>query len=276
MNRMMITSAVTMGQLQKKLDTIGHNMANLNTTGYKRREANFQDLLYQQFETQPKEEEEVGRRSPNGVRQGTGAKLAETRLRLEQGSIKETGRDLDIAIMDESQFFQVMIENENGNQETQFTRDGAFYLSEIDNELTLVTKNGNPVQGINGRITIPQDFQDIHIKETGEIDVTYNDGYTETIAELDLVEILRPDLLQSVGENRYRFPDVEELGVTQEVFRVLEPGEAKLKQRALEQSNVDLSKEMTDMMLTQRLYQFHAKSISIADQMAGLVGDLKS
>lgn len=266
-----------MAQLQKKIDTIGHNLANSNTNGYKSRETNFNDLLFQQINNQPNANEEIGRRTPNGIRQGSGAKLSETNLRMEQGSIKSTDRSLDLALKRPNDFFELLVE-ENGDFTTRYTRDGAFYLSPYDEgEMALVTGNGDFVLGTNGEpIFVPENFKDIKFSESGEVIVTNNDNTEESLGQLQLVQVLRPQLLQATGENQFALPDLEQLNLLdEEVYQVVEGEEGLIQQRALEMSNVDTATEMTELLTAQRSYQFNAKSISIADQMAGLISNLR-
>lgn len=277
MNRAMLTASVTMGQLQKKIDTIGQNLANTNTNGYKKRETNFNDLLFQQINNQADPTKEVGRRTPNGIRQGVGSKLSETNLRMEQGSIKVTERPLDIALTKSLEFFELLVE-ENGDFATRYTRDGAFYLAPYEEgELALVTSNGDFVMGAEGEpIFVPEDFKDIKFTDTGEIVVTYDDNTEESLGQLQLVQMFRPQLLQSTGDNQFALPDLAQLGLLEEeVYQVVAAEEGSIQQGALEMSNVDIATEMTELMTAQRSYQFNAKSISIADQMSGLITNLR-
>lgn len=266
-----------MGQLQKKIDTIGHNLANSNTNGYKSRETNFNDLLFQQINNQPNANQEVGRRTPNGIRQGSGAKLSETNLRMEQGGLKITDRPLDLALKRPNDFFELLVE-ENGDFATRYTRDGAFYLSPYqEGENALVTGNGDFVLGTNGEpIFLPENFKDVKISETGEIVVTNHDNTEESVGQLQLVQMLRPQLLQSSGENQFALPDLEQLNLVEdEVYQDVSGQEGSVQQRALEMSNVDTATEMTELLIAQRSYQFNAKSISMADQMSGLIANLR-
>lgn len=277
MNRSMLTASVTMGQLQKKIDIIGNNLANSNTNGYKSRETNFNDLLFQQINNQPNANQEVGRRTPNGIRQGTGAKLSETNLRMEQGGLKITDRPLDIALKRPNDFFELLVE-ENGDFATRYTRDGAFYLSPYqEGENALVTGNGDFVLGTNGEpIFLPENFKDVKISETGEIVVTNHDNTEESVGQLQLVQMLRPQLLQSSGENQFALPDLDQLNLVEdEVYQDVSGQEGSVQQRALEMSNVDTATEMTELLIAQRSYQFNAKSISMADQMSGLIANLR-
>lgn len=276
----MITATNTMSQLQKQLDIIGHNLANVDTTGYKKRQVNFSELLSQQFNNQPVNEQEVGRVSPNGVRVGVGAKLGSTNMMMTQGAIKPTDRELDIAFTKENQFLQILVD-ENGVQVPRFTRDGALYLSPANdgtNRVSLVTSSGNPVLDQDGEpIVFVDNFNEIQISANGELTVVPQAGVPQTF-NLSVVEIKKPQLLQAVGENQFALPDLAELGIADDVFVSLQGdlrGQVSIQQRALEQSNVDLTTEMSNLMLTQRSYQFNAKSISLADQMMGLVNGIR-
>jgi flagellar basal-body rod protein FlgG len=275
--RSMITAANTMNQLQQQLDVISHNIANVNTNGYKRRQTSFGELLVQQFNNLPHDEQ--NRLTPDGVRRGVGAKLAATSLVLKQGTIVETGRPLDVALTKEGQFFRVLMQHENGTEEIGYTRDGAFYLSPSannPNQLMLVTSDGNPVlDSRNEPIFINDGFKDIQISATGAIRVTAPNGEVMQTFDLGVTTILRPQLLESLGENRYRLPN----GVNEDDVAVNMTGNLRgqigIQQSALEQSNVDLATEMTDMLMTQRSYQMNAKSIAFSDQMLGLINGIR-
>ncbi|WP_088104366.1 flagellar hook-basal body protein [Halalkalibacter urbisdiaboli] len=279
MNTSMITASVTMGQLQQKLDTISNNITNSNTTGFKRREATFSDLLFQQVHTQSDLSKEVGRLTPAGLRVGSGARIAQTALRLEQGAIMSTDRELDFAISVRDHFFQVGT-IENGQQENRLTRDGAFYFSEDpDNNqlLTIVNSNGDFLLDAEGnRLNVPVNFSKLNLSNTGQLTATLNDGNTVNVGQLSLIRVLKPQLLESVGGNQFRIPDVAALGYQEgDVFEAVAAGESYVTQGALEGSNVDLSREMSELIATQRHYQFNTRAISMADEMSGLVNGLR-
>ncbi|WP_456277475.1 flagellar hook-basal body protein [Bacillus sp. AK128] len=271
MNRSMITATNTMTQLQKQLDNISHNISNVNTTGYKKRETNFQELLFQQFNNQPIAGNEVGRLTPNGIRQGTGAKVSHTSLQLTQGNIVPTERALDVALIKGNQFFEIEVDGE-----VQYTKDGSFSLSVLPTgETQLVTSDGHPVLSETGPIIFGQGSNGFSISNTGALSVNYQDGTTENY-DLSIVQIQRPQLLESVGNNIYGLPNLDNLGILEvDVFSAIVRDDISVQQGALEQSNVELQKEMTEMINTQRSYQFNARSISIADQMMGLVNGIR-
>lgn len=279
--RSMITATNTMSQLQKQLDTIGHNLANLDTTGYKRRQVNFSELLYQQYNNQPVASQEEGRLTPNGIRQGVGARLGHTNMLLTQGAIKTTDRQLDLAFTKANQFLQVLVE-ENGIQVPRYTRDGALYLSPAANgQVTLVNSGGNPVLDQDGEpIVFEDNFKEINISANGILTVTPSEaGMPNQTFALSVMEVRKPQLLEAVGQNMFALPNLAQLGIAeQEVLVSLEGdlrNQVSIQQGALEQSNVDLTSEMSDLMLAQRSYQFNAKSISVADQMLGLVNGIR-
>src|SRR5699024_5677574 len=155
MSNAMIQAAVTMNQLQSKLDMIGNNLANNETTGYKSRQADFASLLFQQIDNMTDPANAEGRLTPDGVRIGSGAKLGSITNNFTPGVNSETGRALDTALPESNHFYQIQV-TENGTNETRYTRDGAFYLSPINNEqaVMLTTKYGHPVIGENGPIVI--------------------------------------------------------------------------------------------------------------------------
>src|SRR5690625_1338388 len=119
MSRTMIQAAVTMNQLQNKLDMIGHNLANSQTTGYKSRQTEFSSLLFQQMNNLTDEANLVGRVTPDGLRVGSGAKLGTINSDLSIGSLTETGRALDVALLEGDMFFQIEVAGD-GTTETQY------------------------------------------------------------------------------------------------------------------------------------------------------------
>jgi flagellar basal-body rod protein FlgG len=289
MNIPLVTAATTLNQLQKKIDTISNNIANMNTTGYKRREATFQDVLTQTVKNQPHASKEMGRVTPYGLRVGHGAILGQTTMNYAQGAVQETGRPLDLMVEGESGWFRTLREwtDEEGNarSETNYTRSGAFHTQPdpVYNDLfRLVTSQGQPVlDEFDFPIVFDANFQNIEISSEGTIRVHYaDDPNNPEEIQLSLAQIHRPDLLEAMGENSFRLPanlelenpavtvvDLREMGANEQPFKV--------RQGALEASNVDLSQEMSELMASQRLMQFQSRSISIADDMMGLANSLR-
>jgi flagellar basal-body rod protein FlgG len=272
MLRSMITATNTMGQLQKQLDTIGQNLANIDTQGYKRTETTFSELVRQQFTNGTSERDEIGRFGELGIRQGTGAKLAGTVV-FSQGALKQTGRALDLAFTVPNQFLQIDV-----NGETQYTRDGTLYLSPATdgtNRLMLATAEGNLVLDENQNpIMLDDTFKELKISNDGTLTaVPINDADMPQIFDLGVVQIDRPEILAQNGNNRYSLNDAGAGQIT--YLDGANRRDVSIQQGSLEMSNVDLSKEMTDLLISQRSYQMNAKSVTMGDQMLGLINGVR-
>ncbi|NJP37402.1 flagellar hook-basal body protein [Bacillus luteus] len=274
MNQSMINSAVTMGQVQYKLDNVGHNLANADTTGFKRRDTSFADLMFRQVQNQRVGPYEEGRDTPAGIRRGSGAGVAQTAIRFEQGTLQQTGRDLDAAITEPGFFFELAAA-EDGTR--RFTRDGAFYLSPAeDGTNQLVNGEGEYILGADGApAAIPENYAGLRIDETGGIFVTDEDGTEIAAGALQTVEITKPQLLEQQGGGIVSFPDLEELGAAEADVLADGNGAQVVQQQALEMANVDTAKQMSDMVAAQRHYQFNASAANMTDQMMGMVTNLR-
>lgn len=262
MNKTMITAVNTMSQLQRQFDVIGSNASNISTTGYKRAEVSFTDLLYQQNINMYRQNEDIGRTTPYGIRLGTGARLNQIQTVGEQGMLQRTDRELDFALTQPNQFFKVLVQDEEGNGVVHYTRNGAFDVTPTaDGQLMLVTGEGYPVlDADNNTIVVPVDEMEL-----------------QAGALIGIAQVNRPQFLERSGGSMFRLPEepvVDEALVLQNLTPA-EQQEAGLQQRVLESSNVNFAKEMSDLMLTQRSYQFQSQSISIADQMLGLINSVR-
>lgn len=288
MNHSMINSTVSMQGLQQKLDIIANNMANINTTGFKRKEATFHDVLTTTMR-QPETFQQVGRMSPLGLTQGWGAKLSQVQTLMAQGSLKQTDMPTDLAIEGDA-LFEVTIPSvdENGQPVTRtaWTRDGAFALKAQPGDtenVYLTTQEGHLVLGTDNQpIRIPNDTR-IRIETDGRV-LSYNDripGLPAQAGQLKLVQVVRPQLLRNLGDNLYVLPEEIDPALG-EVVRVVatdaanpEAAKVKVQQGFLEQSNVNLTEEMTELMLTQRAFQLNAKALTSADNMMYLANTLR-
>ncbi|WP_433745293.1 flagellar hook-basal body protein [Falsibacillus pallidus] len=280
MNRQMITATNTLSQLQQKMDIISHNMANVDTSGYKRRDVKFSDLMYQQFNNQLNNNQEVGRRTPYGIRQGTGARVSQAQLNLSQGNIISTNRPLDIAFTKENQFLKVLVQDENGS-DVQFSRDGAFYLSNVNGQETmLVNSDGRPILDENNQqIVIPGKVNDYIVSPNGQFTAKLESGQKVSY-NLGVISVNKPQFLEQKGQNLFGLPqNMNGLGVSANDIYTEMTGANRaaisMRQGVLEQSNVDMGKEMTELINVQRAYQFQARSITMADQMMGLVNGIR-
>ncbi|WP_152656834.1 flagellar hook-basal body protein [Oceanobacillus sp. CFH 90083] len=272
MSRIMNQAAVTMNQIQSKLDVIGNNISNTNTAGYKSRQVEFSSLLSQQINNLNAPENAEGRLTPDGIRVGAGAGLGAIHLNPLQGSMMETGRALDAALTEENIFFQVN-RIENGQEETVYTRDGSFFLSPVAGDmLALTTSDGHPIIGQEGPIEIQDGFDAIEWNDRGQLIVTRGDEQAAE-AELAIVEAVRPSALEAEGDNFFAVAAEADMD---EIIQAYAGEDAVINPQALEQSNVDLSQAMTDMLAAQRLYQFNSRSITMGDQMLGLVNTIRS
>ncbi|MCM3356458.1 MULTISPECIES: flagellar hook-basal body protein [unclassified Psychrobacillus] len=279
MLRTMITATNTMSQLQSQLDIIGNNLSNSNTHGYKSKEVKFQELLYQQFNNDKLDK--ADRQSPVGIRYGVGAALAQSQMNWKQGSIQSTGRDLDFAFQEPKQYFQVIMPDGQNGEKTAYTRQGAFYVSPVENgQLMLVNGEGYPVADAQGQaITLREGVSRFSVNESGVLVAEYPDGTTDQ-RELAVSVLQKPQFMEHLSAAYIVIPEnLDELGANAEDVMVdlqgAARGEISLSNQVLEMSNVDVSKEMTDLMTTQRQYQFSARSISIADQMMGLINGIR-
>lgn len=269
-----IQAAVTMNQLQDKLDMVSNNMANDQTTGYKSRDGQFASLLYQAIDNHTDPANAEGRQTPDGIRVGSGAKLASSNIDLTPGSVEETERGLDTALREKNHLFQVQVDK-NGETETRYTRDGAFYLSPVDDgdALMLTTEDGHPVLGEEGPLIFSDDADDVQVADDGQVIVKQGDE-EETVGTLAIVQAVNPQMLEAAGENAFRLPDVEGLAAG-DVIEQVPLGSDMLQSSALETSNVDMAKQMTDMLEAQRSYQMNARTISTGDDMQELVNQLR-
>lgn len=272
MSQTMIQAAVTMSQLQNKLDLIGNNLANTNTTGYKGRQAEFSSLLYREINNLTDADRLEGRMTPDQLRTGSGARLGAISLDMTQGSFNTTGRSLDAALINKNHLFQIQ-KTSNGQTETLYSRDGAFYLNTADDQgnLMLVTADGNPVLGKNGPIVLEPGFDDVSISSNGEL-VVQRDGESAVEGQLALVEAVRPRFLEAAGDNLFRLQD--SVNADQIITEVAGNGDL-INGGALEAANVDTAKELTDLTVAQRAYSFNSRTITMGDQMLGLVNQLR-
>ncbi|MGE8207065.1 flagellar hook-basal body protein [Heyndrickxia sp. NPDC080065] len=277
MNRSMIVASNTMNQLQKQLDIISNNMANAQTNGFKKREVTFTDLLAQSFNNQPNKNDEVGRLTPAEIRLGVGAKIAQSQMVLKQGNLKETGRPLDIAFTNEKQFLKVLV-NTNGVNQVRYTRDGALSLSPISqNEVMLVNSEGYPILDENNQmITFNRNANQFSISGTGNLSVKLPNGKLQNV-NLGIISLEKPQFLEKVGENLLGLPENVGVNVSNVLTELTGPlrNQVSMKQGSLEESNVDLGKEMTDLINVQRSYQFQSRAITLSDQMMGLVNGIR-
>lgn len=279
MLRTMTTATNTLGQLQNKLDIIGNNLANSSTHGFKAGEVSFQELLYQQFNND--KADVAPRQSPQGIRYGTGAMIGQTKMNSKMGSIQMTGRELDFTLTTPKQYFNVIMPGNGGAEETAYTRQGAFYVSPVANgQVMLVNGDGYPVANANGEpITFADDVKSYGVRSNGTLEMTMNDGTIQT-TQLGVSVIERPDLMVHLSGTYIGLPEnIADLGVTPAQVMTNLQGATRnaitMENSALEASNVNYQKEMTDLINVQRSYQFNSRAVTLADQMLGLINGIR-
>jgi len=275
----MITATNTMGQLQNKLDTISNNIANSDTLGYKSKEATFNELLYQQFNNDKLDQAQ--RQSPVGIRYGSGAKIGQIQSNQKQGSLQTTNRDLDVAFTKSKQYFNILMPDGENGTKTVYTRQGDFYLSPLNNGTVMVVNaDGYPLADSAGQaITLPENAKNFVVRDGGVLEASYPDG-TSIRTDLAVSEFQKPQLMEHISGAYVGLPNnLAQLGYTQaEVITELQGANRQqigMQNGTLEMSNVNLSKEMTDLIQTQRSYQFNARAVTLADQMLGLINGIR-
>ncbi|MGB3425236.1 MAG: flagellar basal-body rod protein FlgG [Castellaniella sp.] len=246
---------------QTNMDVISNNLANVNTTGFKRSRAVFEDLMYQTMR-QPGAAVGAANQLPSGLQIGTGARVVATERIHTDGGLKETGNALDVAILGKG-FLQV----EMPDGSFAYTRDGSI---QRDQNGMLVTAGGYPIQpGIN----IPDNALSISISRDGTVSVTQPGaaGTNVEVGQLQLSTFINPTGLQSMGENLYLETDASGPA------NLLQPGldgAGTLMQNYLETSNVNVAEELVNMITTQRAFEMNSKAVQTSDQMLGRLTQL--
>ncbi|OWY37348.1 flagellar basal-body rod protein FlgG [Xenophilus sp. AP218F] len=241
-----------------RLTAIANNLANANTTGFKRDRMVFEDLFYQ-VDKQPGSKVDDNNLSPSGVQLGNGTRLVGSQKVFTTGPLAATGQNLDVAIVGQG-FLQVKM----ANGETGYTRDGHLQLNANGQ---LVNANGLPLEP---EITVPANASKIMISETGVVSVMEGDSAMPTeIGQVTLANFINPTGLLALGDNLFQETAASGAPTT------ANPGSealGKLKQGSLEGSNVQVVEEMVDMIAAQRTYEMNTKVLSAADNMLQHLG----
>ncbi len=254
------SSATGMEAQQLNLDTISNNIANVNTSGFKRSKVEFQDLLYQD-RRQAGGQTGAGGTVPTGVSLGNGTRVASTSKIYTQGQLTETGEEMDIAINGNG-FLQ--INQDDGS--IAYTRDGTLKRSPTGE---IVTSDGKVVTGLG---TVPTEAVSVFIAPNGQITYTLADGTSQSGGQFQLARFPNPGGLRALGGNVFQQTEASgqaEIGV---------PGEngfGSLEQGYLEMSNVNVVQEMVNMIVAQRAYEINSKAIQTSDSMLGIINQLK-
>jgi flagellar basal-body rod protein FlgG len=261
MIRSMYSAATGMKAQQLYMDTISHNLSNVNTTGYKRSKIEFQDLMYQTLKEAGVRNAE-GEMAPCGIEVGLGVKPAATQKIFEQGSFNSTGNSMDVAISGEG-FYQVAMPDGT----IAYTRDGSFKTT---SDGTIVNSDGYPILP---QISIPDGSQQLTISPTGQVTVILPGQETSTeIGQMELARFINPAGLRALGGNLYGVSDAsgEALIETPKTN-----GMGELQQGSIEASNVQVVDEMVNMITAQRAYEIVSKSIQVSEEMLQIANNLK-
>lgn len=257
------TAATGMLAQQRNVEVISNNIANLNTVGFKRQRAEFQDLLYQTLERPGAISSESGTVVPNGVQIGTGVKTGSVYRIVEQGNVTATGNDFDLAISGKG-LFRVLLEN--GDE--AYTRAGNFAISA---QGQIVTEDGHEVAP---GLSVPDDAVDISISEDGTVEARISgEQNLREIGQLDLVTFFNESGLEAVGDNLLLETAASGEPVTGNPG---DPGFGTILQGFVEASNVDPVQEITSLIAAQRAYEMNARVIETADQMLSVNANLQS
>nr|MBF0221271.1 flagellar basal-body rod protein FlgG [Desulfobulbaceae bacterium] len=259
MIRALYSARTGMNGQQTQLDVIANNLANVNTGGFKKSRAQFEDLFYQTLRSVGAETV-AGGVVPTGVQVGLGTRVTSVQKIFTQGDYTQTGNDLDMAIEGDG-FFQILRDGES-----YYTRDGSF---KTDPDGYLVTANGDRLQP---EFAIPDGTTLINIDSSGMLVAQDNGQQTLGTVQLTLHKFVNPAGLRSVGGNLY--VESAASGAPTEG----NPGSngiGSLAQNFLETSNVDVTEEMVNLIITQRAYEVNSKAITTADQLLEIANTLK-
>lgn len=259
MLRALFTAATGMEAQQVNIDTIANNLANANTTSFKRSRANFHDLLYQTLKA-PGQSSTSGTVVPGGIQIGSGARLASVDKLFTEGSIKITDRDLDMMVEGEG-FFQV----QKADGSIGYSRDGHFTK---DNSGRLVTSDGFPVLP---EIVVPPNAQDLSIGMDGVVTIKMGNEKQE-IGQIMIANFVNPAGLRSEGRNIYA---PSEASGEPMVSIPNQNGLGRIAQGQLEASNVNIVEEMVNMIAGQRAYEINSKVIQAGDQILQTTNNIR-
>lgn len=259
MQRSLFTGATGMRAQQLNLDVIANNLANVNTTAFKRSRVDFQDLLYQTLRA-PGSISAQGFEVPSGIQLGHGVGIASVTKLFLQGSFLETGNSLDIAIEGDG-FFQITLPD----GEIGYSRDGSF---ELNRDGIIVTADGFALEP---EITIPGDAINIAIGTDGTVTVTLSDGTTDELGQIELARFINPAGLLSQGRNLFR----ESEASGDPILSIAgEDGAGTLRQAFLESSNVSVVDEIVQLIVTQRAFEVNSSVIRTSDEMLQTANNL--
>lgn len=259
MIRAFATAATGMDAQQMQVDTIANNLANVNTTGFKRSMMNFQDLLYLKMREADREIAS-GITAPSGLEIGSGVQPSATTKVFTMGELQRTDNELDLAILGDG-FLEVTLP---GSGEKRYTRDGSL---QKDANGQLVTASGYP---ISPSITIPEDATSVDIAGDGTVNAQTPTG-NQVLGNLQLYRFQNPAGLSSEGGNLYR--ETEASG-TATAGTPGQQGYGSILSKYVEKSNVQMVSELVNLITAQRGYEINSRVIRVGDNMLTQLGTL--
>jgi len=260
MMRSLYTAATGMDAQTKRIDTISNNLANVNTTGYKKTLTEFEDLVYATLRSSGTADTQ-GNRLPTGIQVGHGVKFAATEKVFSQGNFEQTEKQTDMLIEGRG-FFQIM----DTDGQIKYTRAGSF---KVDDTGRLVTNDGLPIEP---QITVPDGTEDITISKDGVVSFKIAGQNNPSEMQLTLARFINPAGLKSIGDSLYE--ETPASGAP----TVANPGDGSMGsilQGFVEGSNVQIVEEMVNLIEGQRAYESNSKSIQTADSMLQTAVGLK-
>lgn len=261
MMRALWTAGSGMAAQQNNIDVISNNIANVNTTGFKKQRAEFQDLMYQTMR-QAGSTTGADTQLPTGIQMGHGVRMSATNTVHTQGSYQNTGNALDMAIEGDG-FFQITMPDGT----IGYSRDGSF---KRDSDGRIVTADGYPIEP---QITIPANTTEITISADGRVSATIpGQTQTEEIGQIELARFVNPAGLSRMGKNLYMETEASGAPTTNAAGT---DGAGTLVQQFLEMSNVQIVDEMVNMIVAQRAYETNSKAITTSDSMLEIANGLK-
>ncbi len=258
------SAATGMLAMEKKLDVIANNLANIETTAFKKGRANFEDLFYS-HEVFPGAQDTSGQMTPVGISIGLGSRLSGIQTDFRQGAFQQTSNQLDVAI-EGAGFFQVM----DPSGQIYYTRAGNFSINANGN---LVLGSAHTGRLLEPPIVIPNDATAISITPEGQVYVQQpNNPQLTLVGDIQLVNFINPEGLLKLGENLYAETDASGPPQAGTPGR---DGLGLLRQNALEASNVEPVRELIDLITTQRAFEMNSQAVQVGDQMMQLVSNLR-
>ena len=260
MMRSLWTAATGMAAQALNVDVISNNLANVNTAGFKRSRANFQDLMYQQISS-PGTQNSAGNEVPVGIQIGLGVRTAGVARVFAEGSFQQTGNSLDLAIEGRG-FFQVQLPS----GDLAFTRAGSL---SVDSLGQVVTQDGYVVQPA---MNIPNDAMSIDVSQDGTVSVVQPGNASTVIGQIQLADFSNSGGLTAIGHSLFQESQASGTPITGNPGA---SGIGSIAQRTLEMSNVNTVEEMVNLIAAQRAYEMNSKTIKAADEMLQMANNIR-